>query len=63
MYHRDKKPPLDKPELGKKNQGLSPKEEKITRASFKFIEAVGQGGYGKVWKVEHLKSREVYAMK
>jgi serine/threonine protein kinase len=27
------------------------------------MEVIGEGGYGKVWKVEQLKTRRPYAMK
>jgi len=30
---------------------------------FSFVSVVGEGGYGKVWKVEHHKTRMVFAMK
>lgn len=33
----------------------------VTRKSFKFIKAIGRGGFGKVWKVE--KDGVFYAMK
>lgn len=39
------------------------REEKIMRSDFGFLSIIGEGGYGKVWKVEHNKSRNIYAMK
>jgi len=27
------------------------KDEKLARADFNFVNVVGEGGYGKVWKV------------
>lgn len=39
------------------------KEEKIGRNDFSFLEPIGEGGYGKVWKVEHAKNKKLYAMK
>ena len=40
-----------------------PKEEKLTKSSFKFINIIGRGGFGKVWKVYSKKYKTVYAMK
>jgi serine/threonine protein kinase len=40
------------------------KDEKIINAAdFSFMDVIGEGGYGKVWKIEHLKTRKQYAMK
>lgn len=39
------------------------KEDKLSRMDFHFTEIIGEGGYGKVWKVEHLKTRGIFAMK
>ena len=35
----------------------------MTRNDFHFMEVIGEGGYGKVWKVEMMKSKKLYAMK
>lgn len=35
----------------------------LARNDFNFIEVVGRGGYGKVWKVEYRRTRKLYAMK
>ena len=35
----------------------------ISRDDFKFLFPVGFGGYGKVWKAEHTKSKGDYAIK
>lgn len=35
----------------------------MTRNDFRFIDVIGEGGYGKVWKVEMLKNKKYYAMK
>ena len=35
----------------------------VSRTHFNFIYVVGRGGFGKVWKVEARKSKNVYAMK
>ena len=39
------------------------KEEKITKSSFDFINIIGRGGFGKVWKVYSRKYKKVFAMK
>jgi serine/threonine kinase 32 len=31
--------------------------------NFKFLYVIGKGGFGKVWKVQHKKSKRIYAMK
>jgi len=35
----------------------------ISKNSFKFLYVVGRGGFGKVWKVEKIKEKKLYAMK
>ena len=35
----------------------------ISKNQFQFQYAIGRGGFGKVWKVEKKKDKEVYAMK
>ena len=42
---------------------MMPKEEKLTKASFKFLSIIGRGGFGKVWKVYSKKYKTIYAMK
>lgn len=39
------------------------KEDKLMKTDFNFLNVIGEGGYGKVWKVEHHKTRVAYAMK
>lgn len=36
---------------------------KLERKLFCYDYIIGKGGFGKVWKVEHLKTRNQYAMK
>lgn len=38
-------------------------KSKVDKNSFKYKYIVGKGGFGKVWKVEHRKTRKVWAMK
>ena len=39
------------------------KDDKMSRNDFHFIDVIGEGGYGKVWKVELAKTKRLYAMK
>lgn len=61
VYH-DKKTMLDVSMIEVSSDILR-REEKIMRSDFGFLSIIGEGGYGKVWKVEHNKSRNIYAMK
>ena len=45
------------------NTSQNPKDEKLTRFSFDFIEIIGKGGFGKVWKVYSQKYKKFFAMK
>ena len=38
-------------------------EEIVTKTSFQYKKIIGKGGFGKVWKVLHKKSKNIYAMK
>ena len=44
-------------------KGITIKEEKLTKSSFDFINIIGRGGFGKVWKVYSRKYKKVLAMK
>lgn len=35
----------------------------INKNTFQFHYIIGKGGFGKVWKVEHKKTRKLFAMK
>lgn len=35
----------------------------LTKRAYKYLNMVGKGGFGKVWKVEHLPTGRTYAMK
>ena len=37
--------------------------ELINKNSFELLSIIGKGGFGKVWKVYHKKSKKLYAMK
>lgn len=36
---------------------------KIQKSYFQYMYIIGKGGFGKVWKVEHKKTKTQYAMK
>ena len=54
-----------------KNIGMLAKEEvepakenvKLSKKCFDYRYIIGKGGFGKVWKVQHSKTRNQYAMK
>lgn len=62
VYHPEKQSYLDISMTEVTNDGQV-KEEKLARTDFSFMSVIGEGGYGKVWKVEHHKTRAIYAMK
>ena len=35
----------------------------LSKQAYKYINMVGKGGFGKVWKVEHMATGRVFAMK
>lgn len=35
----------------------------MSKNNFQFHYAIGRGGFGKVWKVEKKKDKEIFAMK
>jgi serine/threonine protein kinase len=35
----------------------------LTRSDFHFQEVIGEGGYGKVWRVETARNKRHFAMK
>ena len=43
------------------NKGLN--EEKLSKSSFEYISIIGQGGFGKVWKVYSRKHKTQFALK
>jgi serine/threonine protein kinase len=38
-------------------------ESRVEKALFSYLYIIGKGGFGKVWKVEHKKTKNQYAMK
>ena len=38
-------------------------EKKLSRNCFEFQYIIGRGGFGKVWKVQLKKTKEIYALK
>lgn len=49
-------------EQGKKGE-LGGREGRVERNLFSYLYIIGKGGFGKVWKVEHKKTKNQYAMK
>jgi hypothetical protein len=39
------------------------KSVEVTKKMFNVFNAIGKGGFGKVWKVETKKTRQIFAMK
>jgi hypothetical protein len=63
VYYPQKKSCLDNSFTEITKDTTQKEESKMTRNDFHFIEIIGEGGYGKVWKVEFNKSKKLYAMK
>lgn len=40
-----------------------PSSDCVQKSMFNFKYVIGIGGFGKVWKVDHKKSSQIYAMK
>lgn len=38
-------------------------KEFMQKNNYKYINMIGKGGFGKVWKVKHLNSGQMFAMK
>ncbi|MCQ2821624.1 MAG: protein kinase, partial [archaeon] len=49
--------------INPKNENKKVKEEVVSRNSFEFLNIIGRGGFGKVWKVYSRKYKMFYAMK
>ena len=35
----------------------------MSRNIFEILYPIGKGGFGKVWKVQHKKNKQIYALK
>lgn len=62
-YPEQKHSPLDVSLTGPSELDSLDKQEGLSRTDFHFLEVVGKGGYGKVWKVEYRKTHKLFAMK
>lgn len=49
--------------MTEKTKDTTEKEDKLCRNDFNWLDVIGEGGYGKVWKVEMVKSKRCFAMK
>jgi len=45
------------------NKGNTKNKDSINRNNFKFLYVIGKGGFGRVWKIQSKKSKNVYALK
>lgn len=45
------------------NEKLPFEHNYLRKECYKYLGMIGKGGFGKVWKVEHLYSSKLYAMK
>jgi hypothetical protein len=50
VYYPEKNAYLDVSLTDITNEGMT-RDEKLSRTDFTFLSIVGEGGYGKVWKV------------
>ena len=62
VYYPQKKTCLDT-SMTEITKDTTQKEDKMIRNDFHFLEVIGEGGYGKVWKVELTRTKKMYAMK
>ena len=62
VYYPEKKTCLDN-SMTETTKDTSSKDDKLARPDFHFQEVIGEGGYGKVWRVEMARNKRHYAMK
>ena len=46
-----------------KNKDNTKNKNSINRNNFKFLYVIGKGGFGRVWKIQSKKSKNIYALK
>ena len=46
-----------------RNPSSKNKDSHITRNNFKFLCVIGKGGFGRVWKIQSKKTKQVFALK
>ena len=49
--------------LIEQNRNASNKQNNINRNNFKFLYVIGKGGFGRVWKIQSKKTKQIYALK
>ena len=45
------------------NKGINKNNNSINRNNFKFLYVIGKGGFGRVWKIQSKKLKNIYALK
>ena len=49
--------------LIEQNRNSKTKKNELNRNNFKFLYVIGKGGFGRVWKIECKKTKQIYALK
>lgn len=49
--------------IKKVSKNMKSEIAKVEKSLFNYLYIIGKGGFGKVWKVEHKKTKNQYAMK
>lgn len=62
VYYPQKKSCLDN-SITEITKDTSDKDDRLSRNDFHFQEVIGEGGYGKVWRVEMVRNKKAFAMK
>ena len=65
-YQKQKSKEISQEQLKKNNKFFKYNQNevaKIEKSLFNYLYIIGKGGFGKVWKTEHKKTKNQYAMK
>ena len=49
--------------LIEQNRNSSTKKNEINKNNFKFLYVIGKGGFGRVWKIQSKKTKQIFALK